>query len=293
MTVEADRLGLRQVEAVVVAYGAADDLSACLSALSGSLPVTVVDNSSDHDVAEVARRHGARYDDPGQNLGFGAGVNRALRGLLSGTPCDVILVNPDAVIGTEQALLLQRKLHSPGMERVAALSPQLVSTDGTGQRVFWPFPSPAAAWREALRCGTRADETGFAVGTVLLLRWEALHQVGLFDEQFFLYAEETDWQRRALDLGWRSAVCDQVTVPHRGAGTSADPQRREALFHAGTETYLRKWFGTRGWASYRLAVLVGCGIRLAAPGAVGRAASARGRLYLRGPRRVAGLTGRR
>ena len=293
MSTETDRTGLRRVDVVVVAYGAANDLSACLSALSGGLPVTVVDNSSDRDVAEAARRHGARYHDPGQNLGFGAGVNRALRGLLSGVPCDVILVNPDAVIGTEQALLLQRELHAPGMERVAALSPQLVSTDGTGQRVCWPIPCPAVAWREALHCRTRTGDTGFAVGTVLLLRWEALHQVGLFDEQFFLYAEETDWQRRALDLGWRSAVCDLVTVSHRGAGTSTDPQRREALFHAGTETYLRKWFGAGGWASYRLAVLVGCGIRLAAPRAVRRAASARGRLYLRGPRRVAGLTGRR
>ena len=37
----------------------------------------------------------------------------------------------------------------------------------------------------------------FVIGAVLLLRWEALREVGMFDERFFLYAEETDWQRRA------------------------------------------------------------------------------------------------
>ena len=131
------------------------------------------------------------------------------------------------------------------------------------------------------------------VGTALLIRWEALQAVGLFDERFFLYAEETDWQHRARLAGWGAEVCPEVSASHVGGGTSTDPWRREALFHAGTETYLRKWFGAGGWASYRLAVLVGCGIRLAAPRAVRRAASARGRLYLRGPRRVAGLTGRR
>jgi GT2 family glycosyltransferase len=128
------------------------------------------------------------------------------------------------------------------------------------------------------------------IGAVLLLRWDALSQVGLFDERFFLYAEEVDWQRRALALGWRSAVCDEVVASHIGAGTSDDPLRREALFHAAHETYIRKWYGRRGWWVYRTAACLGAAARAAVlPG--GRRAEARRRalLYLRGPRRSASL----
>ena len=122
-----------------------------------------------------------------------------------------------------------------------------------------------------------------------MLRWEALKEVGLFDERFFLYAEETDWQRRALGFGWRSALCPDAVGLHVGAGTATDVRQREALFHAGQETYIRKWYGTRGWWGYRSAACVG---------AVGRAvlltgkrrteAARRALLYARGPRRCAG-----
>ena len=80
----------------------------------------------------------------------------------------------------------------------------------------------------------------------MLLRWEALQQVGELDERFFLYGEETDWQRRAAQLGWTAALCPDVVAVHDGAGSSDDPSRREVLFHAAQETYIRKWYGRRG-----------------------------------------------
>ena len=108
------------------------------------------------------------------------------------------------------------------------------------------------------------------IGAVLLLRAEALHDIGLLDERFFLYAAETDWQRRADALGWTSDVCDDVVATHIGAGASLDPMLRETLFHVAHENYIRKWFGTSGWESYRAATVIG---------SVARA------IVLRGPRR--------
>lgn len=280
----------RPVTVVVVAYGRADLLDRCLQDVAPSLPVQVVDNSSDPSVREVCDRWAVAYCDPGRNLGFGAGVNVALRRLLAGPETDVLLLNPDAVLAAAGIRVLQAALSDPGAERVGALSPRIIGHDGADQRVMWPFPTPARAWREALGLGRLNRSADFAIGAALLLRWEAIQDVGLFDERFFLYAEETDWQRRAAHKGWHASLCASVTAAHAGAATSSDTTRRDQLFHAGTETYVRKWFGAGGWQIYRAAVVVGAAARaVVLPAGRRQAAARRARLYLRGPRRVAGL----
>lgn len=280
----------RVMHTVVVAYHGADELDGCLATLDEKSDVTVVDNSSSPAVKAVAEARGARYLDPGENLGFGAGVNLALRELGRDQLRDVLLLNPDAAIGRDDVGRLTRFLHASDNERVAAVSPRLVGDRGVQQRVAWPFPSPAGAWLEAACLGRRRKGPTFVIGAVLLLRAEAVAEVGLFDERFFLYAEETDWQRQALARGWRSAVCDDAVARHRGAGTSTDPRRREMMFHAAHETYIRKWHGRSGWWSYRCAACLGAAARTVALRGERRAEAARrARLYLRGPRRCAGL----
>ncbi len=109
------------------------------------------------------------------------------------------------------------------------------------------------------------------IGSVLLLRREALAQVGDFDERFFLYAEETDWAYRAHRLGWRHREVPEATAVHLGAATSSDPARRETHFHASQERYLRKHFGPVRWQLARGAVAVGAAARgVVLPGERGR-----------------------
>ncbi len=280
----------RPVLVAVVAYGRADLLDTCLAGLGGELPVHVVDNSSDPEVAAVCRRRGCLYTDPGRNGGFAAGVNVALRAALDGPDHDILLLNPDAVLEPAAVQSLSAAMHAPGRERLAAVSPALLDENGAPQRVMWPFPHPARAWLEAVGLGRWNRAQDFAVGTALLLRREAVRDVGLFDERYFLYAEETDWQRRAARRGWHSAWLPEATARHLGGATSADPARREALFHAGTETYVRRWFGTTGWLAYRSAAVAGAVARgVALPGPAGARARRRAVLYARGPRVVAGL----
>lgn len=274
---------------VCVAYGAAELLDQALEALVGALPLLVVDNSSDPAVRAVASAHAALYDDPGTNLGFAGGVNRGVAAAWRDRgPCDILLLNPDAVITAEAAAALHQVLRSE--PRLAAVSPALTDTSGRSQRVEWPFPTPRGRWLQAVGLGRRNDRRrDWLVGALLLLRAEALQDVGDFDERFFLYQEETDWQLRATRRGWGMRSVPSVTARHVGAGTSSDSSRRSALFHAGAETYVRKWFGARGWASYRVAALVDAALRSALPGPRGQDARRRLALYARGPRRAAGL----
>jgi GT2 family glycosyltransferase len=272
------------VEILVVAYGAPDLLDKCLAAGVGAFPVTVIDNSSRADVHTVVERHGAAYVDPGENLGFGAGVNVGLA--LLPEDADVLLLNPDATIDQDGVLGLHRCLHAdPGLAGVAP--DQVDPTDGSRARVGWPFPTPLGAWVEAVGAGRLRRSDRFMIGSILLLRAEAVADVGRFDERFFMYAEETDWQRRAWNLGWRVALCPEVVATHVGAGTGGDSVERDIHFHASNERYLRKHYGSTGWAVFRTGVMAGALARaLALPGDRGRQAAAQFHLYRRGPCRA-------
>ncbi|GAA1172432.1 hypothetical protein GCM10009584_11700 [Ornithinimicrobium humiphilum] len=271
-------------EVVVVAYGSADLLRDALEPVR-SLAVTVVDNSSLPEIRELCDELGVRYLDPGWNGGFGAGVNHALRHRLTpGT--DVLLLNPDAVVSVETVRALHAALRAE--DDLASVAPAQTDAEGHRSRVAWPFPTPLRSWVEAVGLGRLNDRhEDYVIGSVLLLRAEALEQVGLFDEDFFLYAEETDWARRAALMGWRHRLVPEVTAVHVGAATSSDPVRRETYFHAGRERYLRKHHGAAGWQVARVGEWLGAAARsVVLPGARGEAARARAALLRAGPWRT-------
>ncbi|MCO5312203.1 MAG: glycosyltransferase [Microthrixaceae bacterium] len=268
------------LEVMVVAYGSPDLLRAALEPL-GDLPVTVVDNSSLPEIADLCAGLGCIYVDPGRNGGFGSGVNVGLaHRQVPGS--DVLLLNPDAVIGLQDIRALQAGLRSHS--DVASVGPLQVDESGNPVRVTWPFPSPGGTWLEALGLHRVRPTEGYVSGAILLLRSEALDQLGGFDEQYFLYAEEADWEYRAARAGWRHLVIDTVTAMHVGGGTSSDETRRMTHFHASHERFLRKHYGTLGWQAARFGQLLGDGARsVIRTGPVRDRLRARARLYLGGP----------
>jgi len=278
-----------EVEVVVVAFGAPELLRQALAPLAG-MPMTVVDNSSLPEIAAMSADVGARYIDTGANIGFGSAVNVALADRLV-PDADVLLLNPDARIGRDEVARLHDALRSS--PDLASVGPEQVDESGHRARVEWVFPSPVNSWLEALGMARLQRGAHFVIGSILMLRAEALDQVGGFDESFFLYAEETDWAFRAHLLGWRHTAVEGVRGVHVGAGTSSDDRVRDARFHASQERYLRKHYGATGWQAARAAVWAGAMVRaVLLPGDRGHAARRRAALYRLGPVTVeARLTG--
>jgi GT2 family glycosyltransferase len=198
----------------------------------------------------------------------------------------VLLLNPDASITPGDISRLHDHLRAdPGLACVAPA--QVDPVTGEVARVGWPFPTPARAWLEALGLGRLGGRTDFLIGSVLLLRGAALGDVGPFDERFFLYAEETDWQRRAAELGWSVGLCADAVATHVGAGTGGEQSQRDTHFHASNERYVRKHHGRTGWFVFRSGVMTGALVRaLILPGDRGRRAATRFHLYLTGPSRA-------
>lgn len=268
-------------EVVVVAYGSPELVRAAIAPLAGTYPITVVDNSSLAEIREITEDAGGAYLDPGFNGGFAAGVNHAL-GHRQTPQADVLLLNPDATITADDVAELHRALHA--QPDLASVGPLQVDGLGHPARTVWPFPSPARTWLEAVGLGRVSSAKDYVIGSVLLLRAEAIEDVGAFDERFFLYAEETDWAYRAHRRGWRHVAVGSAKAMHLGGATSSDPVQREVFFHASQERYLRKHFGNLGWSIARTGSVLGAGLRvLVLPGARRAAAARRARLYLRGP----------
>ena len=180
-------------------------------------------------------------------MGFAAGVNIAL------VECqgrDVLLLNPDVRVSPELPRVLAAVLDED--RRIAAVAPRLIYQNGAAQRVVWPVPSPREAWIDALKL-RRAfpPRRVFLIGAVLLLRAEALVDVGRFDERFFLYAERCDGSFVRFDAVGDFGSQRMSWPVHAGGGSSEVEDVREHYSRESAELFAKKWYGRRGWAGMR------------------------------------------
>lgn len=277
---------------VIVSFNTRDTTLKCLRALFADLSrlqgeagaeaeVFVVDNASKDGSVEAVEGEfpGVQLIASQTNEGFGPANNRAFE-RASGE--FFFLLNSDAFLHEGALQTLVNFLRAPENKKVGGVGPRLLNADGTLQASCWKFPSPSRAWLEALG-GARLfashpvlgdyyrwahDEVrlvDFVIGAALLVRREVYEQVGGFDPDFFLYAEETDWQKRMWASGWTIAFCPDALVTHLGGASGASDQNKTSLlFWQGQERFIRKHFGARGLTVFRGALILSSLLRLGA-----------------------------
>jgi len=264
---------------VVVNHNAGAYLERCLRSVLGAaagieLDVVVVDNASTDGSARVAvgAHPQARLVETGENRGFAAGVNVGIRE--TDAPF-VFVLNPDAEIweGTLDGFVKVAREHP----RAGAIGPLVRNSDGTvyatgrivptigtalGHAFLGPFlPDNRFSRRYRLADWDRRTEreVDWVSGSAFLLRREALDEVGLLDEGFFLYAEEVDLFTRLRRAGWSILYTPELEVIHEG-GVSTGRSRRMHLLHSrSVARYFAKHHG-RGWR-LPLVPLVRLGLR--------------------------------
>ncbi len=232
----------------IVNANSRDDLLACLESLRGvDAEIVVLDNASEDGSVEAVRERfpEVRLIEQRHRAGFGANNNTIIRATTSPY---VYLLNPDT---TSDDWGLDRMVaHLDANPGVAAVGPRLVHSDGTQQQSAWRFPTPAVAalglatlGRAGVvqSTGSRTREVDWAIAAALLVRREALEEVGLFDEDFFLYSEETDLCLRLRRAGWRIEYFPEVTVVHHQPwAVEGVPERRINEIWRGRHRYWRK-----------------------------------------------------
>lgn len=223
-------------------------LLACLESLEGAgAEIVVLDNASeDGSVAAVRERFPAVRVIPQEfRAGFGANHNTVIR-VTRGRY--VYVLNEDTTAGDWgfDRLVAYLDAHP----RVAALGPRLVYPDGRQQDSAWRFPTPfvttvglATLGKVGVKQshGSAPHPVDWVMGAALLLRREALAEVGLFDEGFFLYSEEVDLQLRLRQAGWEVHYFPGATVVHHESQFSAGiPERRINEMWRSRHRYWRK-----------------------------------------------------
>ena len=261
-------------------------LSALVAATKGLAGgITVVDNDSGDGSFERLKAAVAKAGWPhvrvlqaGRNGGFGAGNNFAIRAGLPGgaRPDYIYILNPDATParGAVRALLT----HLENTPEAGFAGSLITGPDGGLHRTVFRFPGLAGEFESAARLGpvTRLlarhviampvpEATGpvdWIAGASLMMRREALDQIGLFDEKFFLYFEETDLCLRAARAGWRTDFVRDSVVTHIGGAATGMKrwQRVPEYWFDSRLRYFHKNHGATYAALATLAHLAGGGI---------------------------------
>jgi N-acetylglucosaminyl-diphospho-decaprenol L-rhamnosyltransferase len=263
-----------EVGVVVVTFNGLPYIERCLDSVRG-YDTVVVDHGSTDGTPEFVRK---RFPEitllHGENRGLAAGWNRGISALSS--PRYLLILNADAwVTGGAVRQLIAFADTRPD---AAVVGPQLLNPDGTLQRSVRGFPT---VWRLAteylvlrrLTFGfrpfsaaagggvdhTATQEVDWVVGAALLVRSEAVREVGLVDDDFFLFSEEVDWCYRFRRAGWKVLYYPGARVTHVGETSHGGRMVRELA--RSNLRYMAKHHGERAAERARKVMLAGVALR--------------------------------
>jgi N-acetylglucosaminyl-diphospho-decaprenol L-rhamnosyltransferase len=279
---------MSKLAVVILNYRRPDLLADCLSSIYAAptrceLAVWVVDNASGDESAPMVRRRfpQAHLIVSPENLGFSRGNNLALRALMAEGSADyVLLLNNDTLVpaGALDGLVdyLERQ------PAVGAVGPKLLLPDGRlDMACRRSFPSPEVAFYRmsglarifprSPRFGRynltyldpdQESEVDALVGACMLLRATVIAEVGLLDEQFFMYGEDLDWCYRIKQYGWKIVYAPHVVVHHykRAASTRrAMPSIR--AFYDAMRIFHRKHYAATTAAPLNVLIETGISVK--------------------------------
>lgn len=283
---------------VVVNYNTCGHLYNCLSSIYASkgdfsFAVCVVDNASCDESCEMVREHFPQVHliPSCVNGGFAYGNNLALKAYgfqeNGGQPSEyggdlpryVMLLNPDTEVPSDglQSLLSFMDAHPD----VGICGPKLILEDGSldlACRRSFPTPSvsfyrmvglsrlfphhPVFGRYNLTYCDPdQAMEVDAVVGACMLVRREAIQQVGLLDESYFMYGEDLDWTYRMHQAGWKTYYYPAVTVRHIKRAASRHSPRAQIEFYRAMRIFYIKHYASSTPRWLHWLVLLGINLR--------------------------------
>src|SRR3984957_15499194 len=238
---------LMDISVVIVGWNAKHYLELCLESLAAAPPrrsmeIIVVDNASADGSAEMieARFPHVKLIRSSENLGFAKGNNVAIR------QCQgrfVALVNPDVIVFPDCLDALADFLDQN--PKVGNVGPRVLNPDMTLQSSCRRFPTLWNNFCSAAGLATAFKNSRFfagehmfyfphdrtlpvevLVGCFSMIRREAFNDVGLLDENLFMYGDDVDWCRRCWKAGWQVVFFPGAEAIHdRGKITAPYPVR--------------------------------------------------------------------
>lgn len=238
----------------IVNYNAGDYLIDCLKSLTAAkdeadqMAIYIIDNDSSDDSIKKAKKQFPRltYILNKENLGFGRAHNQALRLIKDGY---ILILNPDTVV--PKGVIKRMLQFMEADPAVGASTCKILFGDGkedlTAHR---GFPTPWASFlyyffkNDSLYHLTKQDltvphEIDALSGSFMLTRAEVLSQVGFFDEDYFMYAEDIDICYRIKEAGFKVMYVPDVLIVHYKGVSSGLKKQTQTVTSASIQTRLR------------------------------------------------------
>jgi len=256
---------ITDLSVIIVNWNTAELLVQCLESLGVaskrlSVETIVVDNASTDNSCDAVKKDfpSVRLMECNTNLGFSKANNLGIRAAAGQYIC---LINSDVVLS--ESCLDRMYEYMDQHSRIGILGPKVLNADGTLQGSIRQFPS---VWNTL--CRTLALDVllpksrllgGFFMrfanpdqviavdalsGCFWMVRRDALNQIGLLDEGFFMYAEDLDYCKRSRLKGWENVYFPEADIIHFGGASSARaPVRFLTENLKATVRYLHKYHG--------------------------------------------------
>lgn len=232
-----------KTDLVIVTYNSASYIQKCIEAIRSYTPpdytIIVVDNgSTDATMAYLQTCSDILLIENDGNKGYASAVNL---GIMSGTSETIVVMNPDVFVTSGWLPPLMNVLWSD--EKTAIAAPKLINSAnqlvGVGTNFDWSSPYFLCPNEPGILEETRAC---LAInGACFLLKRHLLEKLGLLDEQYFHYFEETDYCFNVIHLGYNILFCPESTIYHE---YFPNPERDEAIkqyWEQSEARFNRKW----------------------------------------------------
>jgi len=235
---------------VIVNWNGRQVLGRCLSTLAAStcqgLTVVVVDNASSDGSQEIVRRSfpTALLIENRRNLGYAGGVNAGLKHALAEGGEYALLLNNDTEIAPDAVSLLLEAMEK--RPKAAIAGPMIYYYDPPD--VIWSLGGRISYWSGDIRhVAIREHDEGryrtvreadYVTGCAMLVRLAAVREIGLMDEGYWMYNEDTDWCVRATDRGHAVIVVPDAKVWHKVSMSSGGGLTAYKVYHRLRSTLL-------------------------------------------------------
>ena len=256
MNTNIDRIGAPDFSIVLVCWNNKDYLEPCLRSLydgglQRSFDIVVVDNGSTDGSQEMLREFfpEIKIIQNDHNVGLARACNQGIEATQS--PYILLLNNDTIVNGVSLDGLINFMDNKP---TAGAVGGKLLNEDGSFQAGYADFSSLWEEFMIATRFGEYFREgypshldvvieeptpVGWLSSACLLLRRAALDEVGLLDEEYFIYGDEADLQYRLQQAGWKVYYLPSSTTLHYG-GRSMNRWRRRKMVYRGKMLFYQK-----------------------------------------------------
>jgi N-acetylglucosaminyl-diphospho-decaprenol L-rhamnosyltransferase len=213
------------VTILIVTYNSEKVIEKCLSALPADIRVIVLDNGSKDSSRDIARRFANVQVVENANIGYGKAANIGLR--MSKTKY-ALLLNPDVVLGTG------------AIEAMASKADQDATLGVISAKTFH-YEKGERIYDRSYQFKNGLFYTDWLVGALMLFNMQAIGKAGMFDENFFLFFEETDLCTRIMKAGYKLAIAEAAEGEHE-AGTSTPGSLRVARIRSWHNAWSRAYF---------------------------------------------------